>query len=222
MEQAIAYYRVSTARQGQSGLGLEAQRAAVEALCKSRGYQLIESYQENESGRHNDRPEIAKAIARCKTSGATLLIARLDRLARNASFVTRLQDEKVKFICADMPDMNETVVGIMAILAQQYSKSVSVATSAAIRARIARGLPWDQGKENLVKSRAWEKSAAAKKKAARQRANGALQHAVDLRTADRSLQQIADRLNETGHRTKHGHIYTPTTVSRLLKMREEA
>lgn len=137
---AVAYYRVSTAAQGRSGLGLEAQREAVESLCASRGWELIAPpFTEVESGKRNDRPELAKALHRAKVTGSTLVVAKLDRLSRSAAFLTTLQEAKVPFIAADMPDMNEAVVGIMAIIARTERQATSDRTKAALQAAKARG-----------------------------------------------------------------------------------
>ena len=102
----IAYYRVSTDRQGQSGLGLEAQQTAVEQHLAGGNWDLIESYTEIESGKRNDRPELAKALAACKRNRATLVIAKLDRLARNVAFVANLMESGVSFLAVDNPHAN--------------------------------------------------------------------------------------------------------------------
>lgn len=139
-DRAVAYYRVSTARQGASGLGLEAQRAAVETLCTQRGWDLIAPpYQEVESGKRSDRPELAKALERAKLTGARLVIAKLDRLSRDAAFLLTLQNSGVRFVAADMPDANDLTVGIMALVAQQERQAISRRTKEALAAAKARG-----------------------------------------------------------------------------------
>lgn len=140
MTKAVAYYRVSTARQGASGLGLEAQRAAVEALCAARGWELIAPpFQEIESGKRADRPELAKALERTKLTGARLVIAKLDRLSRNAAFLLTLRDSGVEFVAADMPDVNNFTVNIMALVAQEEREAISRRTKEALAAAKARG-----------------------------------------------------------------------------------
>lgn len=137
---AVAYYRVSTAAQGRSGLGLEAQREAVESLCASRGWDLIAPpFTEVESGKRADRPELLKALHRAKVTGATLVVAKLDRLSRNVAFLAALQDSGVKFIAADMPEANELTVHIMAAVAQAERKAISKRTREALQAAKARG-----------------------------------------------------------------------------------
>ncbi|WP_374550276.1 recombinase family protein [Sphingobium yanoikuyae] len=138
---AVAYFRVSTARQGASGLGLEAQKVAVEALCAQRGWQLVvPPYQEVESGKGGDRPELAKALERARLTGARLVIAKLDRLSRDAAFLLTLQNSGVRFVAADMPDANDLTVGIMALVAQQERQFISERTKAALAAAKARGV----------------------------------------------------------------------------------
>ena len=105
MTKAVAYYRVSTAKQGISGLGLDAQRAAVESLCATRGWEIIAPpFTEVESGKRSDRPELLKALERCKVTGAMLVVAKLDRLSRDAAFLLTLQNSGALFVAADMPD----------------------------------------------------------------------------------------------------------------------
>lgn len=152
----VNYYRVSTAKQGRSGLGLDAQRAAIEAFCDSRGCEPVAEFTELESGKRDDRPELSKALHHAKVTGATLLIAKLDRLSRNVAFLARLQDAGVKFIAADMPDANEMTVQIMAVMAQAERKAISKRTKEALAVAKVRaaangggvkadGTPWRNG-----------------------------------------------------------------------------
>ena len=137
----ISYLRVSTQRQGASGLGLEAQRKAVEDFLDGGNWQLVEEHVEVESGKddHN-RPALHKALEACKVYGATLVIAKLDRLSRDAYFLLGLQKAGVKFVAADMPEANEMVVGIMALVAQAERRMISERTKAALQAAKARGV----------------------------------------------------------------------------------
>lgn len=130
----VNYYRVSTAKQGKSGLGLDAQRAAIEAFCASRGCQPLAEFTEQESGKRDDRPELAKALHHAKITGATLVIAKLDRLSRNVAFLAKLQEAGARFIAADMPDANEMTVQIMAVMAQAERKAISKRTKEALAA----------------------------------------------------------------------------------------
>lgn len=141
IERAVVYYRVSTARQGASGLGLEAQRVAVETLCASRGWSIIAPpFQEVESGKRSDRPELLKALEQAKLTGARLVIAKLDRLSRDATFLLTLQDSGVRFVAADMPDANDLTVGIMALVARQERQAISRRTKEALAVAKARGV----------------------------------------------------------------------------------
>jgi DNA invertase Pin-like site-specific DNA recombinase len=137
----VTYYRVSTASQGRSGLGLEAQRKAVETFCLYRSCEVVAEYTEIESGKRDDRAELAKALHRAKATGATLVVAKMDRLSRNVAFLAALQDSDTKFIAADMPEANELTIHILAAVAQAERKAISTRTREALAARKARGLP---------------------------------------------------------------------------------
>ena len=115
----VAYLRVSTAKQGRSGLGLEAQHEAVQQFVTGRGGKIIApEFVEVETGKRNDRPELEKALKRCRLTGATLVVAKLDRLSRNAAFLMTLRDSGVDFVAADLPEANTMTVGVMAVVAQ--------------------------------------------------------------------------------------------------------
>src|ERR671927_1374969 len=135
----VSYLRVSTDRQGRSGLGLEAQRKAVEDFLNGGRWDLIAEFVEVESGKRDDRPKLADALALCRLHNATLVIAKLDRLSRDAHFLLGLQKAGVRFVAADMPEANELVVGIMAVVAQAERKMISARTKAALAAAKARG-----------------------------------------------------------------------------------
>jgi DNA invertase Pin-like site-specific DNA recombinase len=135
----VGYVRVSTKMQDHSGLGQEAQEAAIDAFVASTGASLVGLYTEVESGRNDGRPVLKAAIKDAKAQNATLLIARLDRLGRNIHFITTLMADKVKFTAVDMPEANEFTVHIMAALAQMESNLISMRTKAAMDAAKARG-----------------------------------------------------------------------------------
>ena len=132
MERCVAYYRVSTKKQGADGLGMAAQRKTVEEYIQRTGAELLESFSEVESGGKNDRPELLKALNLCRLTGARLLIAKLDRLSRDALFLLTLQKEGLPFTALDMEGANEFSVAIMALLAQQERKLISQRTKAAL------------------------------------------------------------------------------------------
>jgi DNA invertase Pin-like site-specific DNA recombinase len=136
MTKFVAYFRVSTERQGQSGLGLEAQQAAVKQYADA----IIHSFTEIESGKHDDRPQLQAAIAMCKRSGAALLIAKIDRLSRQAAFLLTLRDSGVQIVAADMPHAGTLEFGIRAVVAQHEREEISRRTKAALQAAKARGV----------------------------------------------------------------------------------
>lgn len=138
-EKFVVYLRVSTQKQGASGLGLEAQSSAVQSYVKAHGDKIIETFIEVESGKRSDRPKLAEAIDACHVYGARLLIARLDRLSRNAAFLLNLRDSGVRFTCCDMPEANEMVIGIMAVMAQHEAELISKRTKAALGEAKKRG-----------------------------------------------------------------------------------
>jgi DNA invertase Pin-like site-specific DNA recombinase len=218
---AVAYYRVSTAGQGRSGLGLEAQQATVEALCSDNGWAIIAPpFIEVESGKRNDRPELAKAIERCKVTGAKLVIAKLDRLSRNAAFLMGLRDSGVDFVAADMPNANTLTVGIMALVAQDEAERISQRTKDALKAAKARGtkLGNPNGAAALLRS---GKGNAAGVAAIQDRAKihaERLRPMVDQLRKDgvRSMGGIAKALNSEGVLTPRGATWHPSSVRNLL------
>ncbi len=136
----VAYYRVSTARQGRSGLGLEAQREAVRVFMSGSTGELAEAFTEIESGKHDDdRPQLARALDACRLTGAVLVIAKLDRLSRDAHFLLGLEKAGVEFVAADMPNANRLTVRLMAVIAQEEREMISARTKAALAAAKARG-----------------------------------------------------------------------------------
>ncbi len=139
MRPFVAYYRVSTDKQGQSGLGLDAQRAAVELHARSVGTEVIAAFQDVESGRKADRTGLAAALALCRVRRATLLIAKLDRLARSVAFISNLMEGGVDFVAADMPSVNRLTVHVLAAVAEHEREMISQRTKAALAAAKVRG-----------------------------------------------------------------------------------
>lgn len=135
----VAYYRVSTAQQGSSGLGLEAQREAVAQHVRSANGKLVDEFQEVESGKRNDRPEIGAALAACRLKRATLIIAKLDRLARNVSFISSVMESGVDFVACDNPHATRFTIHILAAVAELEREQISARTKAALAAAKARG-----------------------------------------------------------------------------------
>lgn len=216
----VSYLRVSTARQGHSGLGLDAQRTAIQAYADTKGANLVKEFVEIESGKVNTRPQLAEALHLAKVTGSVLVIAKLDRLSRNAAFLLTLKDSGVRFIAADMPDANEFTVGIMALVAQQEREAISKRTKEALQAAKRRGtvLGNPNGAEALRKA---GKGNAAGVQAIQLQADT---HAEDLRPVLRalagegvtSLGQIAKALNDRGIQTPRGGKWHKTSVSNLI------
>ncbi len=210
----VAYYRVSTRAQGDSGLGLEGQRVAVAGFV---GRPIVAEFTEIESGKHNGRAQLAAAIDRAKKENAVLVIAKLDRLSRNASFIFTLRDSGVNFQCVDMPDANTLTIGIFATLAQHERELISSRTKAALRAKIAQGAKL--GKPENLTPAAQAKGSAANVARAKANENNrrALSMAVAYRSAGKNLVEIASELNEAGFRTARGCAFQATQVMRLLE-----
>jgi len=136
----VAYYRVSTRKQERSGLGLEGQEAAVEEYGRRDGGEIVASYLEVETGKRSDRPELTKAIAHAKRTRATLVVAKLDRLARNVAFTSALMESGVDFVCCDNPTANRLTVHILAAVAEDEARRISERTKTALAAAKRRGV----------------------------------------------------------------------------------
>lgn len=215
----VSYLRVSTGRQGASGLGLEAQRKAVSDFLNGGEWTLIDEYVEVESGAHDDRPKLAEALARCRLHDATLVIAKLDRLSRDACFLLGLQKAGVRFVAADMPEANEMVVGIMAVVAQAERSMISARTKAALQAAKARGrrLGGDRGNLPAVADKGRALGLETRRAKAKQRAADLGPLIADLRAQGAaSLRQIAAGLNEKGVPTARGGQWSAVQVQRVL------
>lgn len=209
------YYRVSTQKQSNSGLGLEAQQAAVRQFVPDPA-QLGQEFVEVESGKKNHRPQLLAAIAEARRIGATLLIAKLDRLSRNAGFIFALRDSGVDFVCCDMPDANTLTVGLFAVIAQHERETISKRTKDALAAKKARGAQLGSP-QNFTTVVIAQGQAAMQRNAREHQANRqAAQLAELLRAKGQTLWQIAAKLNEAGYRTRRGKEFQATTVQRLL------
>mgnify|MGYP003151339987 CR=1 FL=1 len=214
-EKYVAYYRVSTQRQGQSGLGLEAQKEEIQRTIS--GKELIRSFTDIESGKKANRPELEKALAFCKKEDATLIIAKLDRLSRDVGFIFNLRDSGVKFKACDLPDLNTVTLGVFASFAQYEREKISERTSAALQAKLKRDGKW-WGKANLTPE-ARKKGAEATRELANRNLNNqrAMAYIEMMIPKHYTLEQMANELNNSGFKTSRGKEFTPMQVSRLKK-----
>ena len=216
----VAYERVSTARQGRSGLGLEAQRKAIDDYTAASGAQVLGRFTEVESGRRNDRPELDAALNLAKLTGATLVIAKLDRLSRNAAFLLTLRDAGVRFLACDMPQANDLTVGIMALVAQQEREAISRRTKEALAAAKARGVKLGNPNGAAALRRCGDNGTALRKTVI----TNADSFARDLQPLIKtiraqghtSLRAIASKLNAQGIRTRRGGRWYVSNVRNLL------
>ncbi|RBW58719.1 recombinase family protein [Ruegeria sp. A3M17] len=215
----VAYIRVSTDKQGRSGLGLEAQQVAIAAYAKAANAVTVAEFQEVESGRNNARPELEKALKMARVMGAKLVIAKLDRLSRNAAFLLKLQDSGVDFVCCDMPDANALTVGIMSVIAQAESRMIGDRTRAAMQAAKARGQKFGNPNGAAALRRAGKGNGAAcavQRERANARAHDLADVLEDLNGKGfGTLREQADELNKRGIKTARGGQWHPNTVARL-------
>lgn len=215
----VAYRRVSTDRQGRSGLGLEAQDAAITAHLKAMGGTLVASFMEVESGKRDDRPELCKAMAQAKLTGSTLLIAKLDRLSRDAHFLLGLQKAGVEFVACDMPHANTLTVGIMALVAQEEREAISKRTKSALAAAKARGVKLGnpQGAKAIKDAGHHRKATAAVVEGAQARAEGLKDTIEAIRASGViSANGIAKALNSQHIATPRGGQWTARSVLNVL------
>ena len=213
----MSYLRVSTDRQGRSGLGLEAQRRAVADYLAGGTWRHVAELVEVESGARDDRPRLAEALALCRLHGATLVIAKLDRLSRDAAFLLNLQKAGVRFVAADMPEANELVVGIMAVVAQAERKMISTRTKAALAAAKARGITLGKP-ENLANRETGQvRGRERQAERAQERARDLAPILDGIRAAGAvSLRQMAAALNDRMVPAPRGGAWTATQVKRVL------
>jgi DNA invertase Pin-like site-specific DNA recombinase len=215
----IAYFRVSAERQGRSGLGLDAQRKAVLDYLDGGRWELVAEFTEVESGKRNDRRELARALAACRLHRATLLIAKIDWLSRDAAFLLNLRDAGVDFVAADMPDANRMTVGIMAIIAEHERDAISTRTKQALAAAKARGTklgnPANLSTDSAARGRKMGNAANTERAKTR---------LIDLEPVIRSvryegmtsLSRIATELNARRIPAARGGKWAPVQVSRVL------
>lgn len=216
----IAYYRVSTKGQGESGLGLDGQKAAVMQYLNGGRWSLVQEVEEIESGKRNDRPKLAEALRLCRIYNAKLLIAKLDRLARNVHFISSLMESGVRFVAVDMPEATDMTIHILASVAQGEAKAISDRTRTALAAAKKRGTVLGGLRRNSAKIHKLGnvKSAKVRQERALKRANDLLP-AIDQARVEGAvtLRDIAAFLNEKGISTpRETGVWSAAQVKRVL------
>jgi DNA invertase Pin-like site-specific DNA recombinase len=218
----VSYLRVSTARQGISGLGLEAQREAVTSYLNGGHWSLVQEVVEVESGKRNDRPAIAEALRLCRLHRAILVIAKLDRLARNVHFISSLMESGVEFVAVDFPQANRLTVHILAAVAEHEASMISARTKAALGAAKARGVRLGGQRGSLDRmgrmARKGNAASAIVRQAASAKRNEDLLPLIEDIQATGAVtpQQIADGLNERGITAARGGAWSAVQVRRIL------
>lgn len=202
----ISYYRVSTNRQGTSGLGLDAQRRAAERFVQQSESRISQEFIEVESGRRRDRPQLSKAIEACRKSGSILLIAKLDRLARNVHFISGLLESNVKFIAVDMPGADRFMLHVYAAMAEEEGRRISERTKAALRSAKLRGTPLGENAKTLLNKNGTKAAMFARKVGPRIEA---------LKAQGLSVREIAARFNTNKFLSYRGGQWHTTTVQRV-------
>ena len=214
----VAYLRVSTQKQGYSGLGLEAQREIIEKHLKDKS--TIAEFVEVESGRHNDRPKLKEALELCRKTGAILIVAKMDRLSRNVAFTSRLLESDVEIVFCDFPQANKMMIHIVSAIAQYEAELTSTRTRQALQAKKSRGFTLGNPEHLMDKhNEAVLASNETNRKKAHENPNNKRAVALlrSLVKQGLSLQQMADTLNDEGFQTSKGYRFQPTTVQRLIK-----
>lgn len=220
----ISYLRVSTVKQGAFGLGMDAQREAVAQHVTAAGGNLLQELIEVESGTRRDRPQLAAALAACRVHRATLVVAKLDRLARNVAFVSALMEAGVEFVAADMPTVNRLTVHILAAVAEEEARLISVRTKAALAAAKARGVQLGNPQLRVGSVNQARAASAAKSNQARARAADVLPFVRQAQAAGAtSLHQLAAALTARGIPTPSGcGAWHPASVRRVLAYVQQA
>lgn len=213
---AVCYYRVSTQKQGRSGLGLEAQKEITTQYVTSIGGSVIAEHTDVESGTHRDRSGLMEAIAACKRENATLVIAKLDRLARDVEFTFKVVNSGIKIHFCDMPQLNTMILGVFASVAQYERELCSKRTKQALAAKKAQGVKLG-APDPMFSDSQREKAQAVRKENAERRSTQFIDLIELYRSQGLTLQAIADKLNSKGFATSRGRAFNPSTIAMYLK-----
>ena len=218
----VSYIRVSTRKQGASGLGLEAQQAAVAEYAGREGARIVAEYREVESGKKAARPELLKALAHCRAAKATLVVSKLDRLARNVAFLSALMDSGIDFVALDNPHANRFTLHVLAAVAEQEARATSERTKAALAAAKRRGVllgshrpgHWKgrEGRRMAGSRRGVRRAAELRMAAARHHNSVAVEVALELRKAGLPWQAVATELNDRGLVTRRGNPWSKGSI----------
>lgn len=217
----VSYLRVSTAKQGKSGLGLDAQREAINNYLNGGSWEVLKEFVEIESGKNNNRPKLKEALEFCQMTGATLIIAKLDRLARNVAFISNLMESGVEFVACDLPQANKFTIHILAAVAEHEREMISKRTKDALKAAKAKGvkLGSPQNLNHEARQKGSKEAVSARKTKANQFAQKLYPMVSNLREKGLSLNAIAREFNKNGILTARGKRgnWTPTAVKNLLE-----
>lgn len=210
IKKTVAYYRVSTGRQGESGLGLEAQQATIKQFCTFRKLRLVKEFVEVKSGKKNKRPVLTEALDYCKKNEAVLIIAKLNRLGRNVAFISSLMESQVEFISADIPDASRFLLHVMAAVAQYQGEEISLNTKLALQAAKKRGVRLGTYGKVLAK-----RNRGASKAFARKLAPVISQLKME---GFKTIQSLTDELNKRKIKTyRFGCRWHKSTVYNVIK-----
>src|SRR6516164_7290679 len=217
----VAYYRVSTGKQAASGLGLEAQKNPVADFLNGGRWTLLDEFIEVESGKNSDRPQLSRALALCRLHKATLVVAKLDRLARNLHFLSGLMEAGVEFVACDLPSANKLTIHVLAAVAEAEALAISQRTKAALAAAKARGVVLGGDRGNLtdkIRHKAHRNSIRVRQKRAAKYVGDLMPIIDDVRAEGaESLREIAAALNERGIPASWGGAWSAVQVQRILK-----
>lgn len=214
----VSYLRVSTQKQGQSGLGLEAQRIAVAGYLNGSSWELVGEFVEIESGRRSDRPVLAQALAACRRHRAVLIVAKMDRLARNVAFVSNLMESGVEFVACDLPTANRLTIHILSAVAEAEAAAISQRTRVALAAAKERGIKLGTPGNLTNRAAGTRRSAEARAARSMERAFDLLPVVHEIRSVGiTSTKGLARELNDRRIPAPRGGQWSVTQVARLLQ-----